>query len=119
MQTIYNRLVRTSLAAAACTLALWAATGQTAPAKESADLLIDGGTIITMDPARRIIDDGAVAILGNRIVAIGTSAELQQRFRAREVIDAHRKIVMPGLIDGHGHAGHAMLKSLDADGEDR
>ncbi|WP_374524205.1 amidohydrolase family protein [Sphingopyxis sp.] len=118
MQTIYNRLVRTSLAAAACTLALWAATGQTAPAKESADLLIDGGTIITMDPARRIIDDGAVAILGNRIVAIGTSAELQQRFHAREVIDAHRKIVMPGLIDGHGHAGHAMLKSLDADGED-
>lgn len=85
---------------------------------EAADILITGGTIITMDPARRVIDDGAVAIVGNRIAAVGTTAELQGRFRARETIDARRKVVMPGLIDGHGHAGHELLKTLGADGKD-
>lgn len=85
---------------------------------EPADILITDGTIVTMDPARRVIDDGAVAIVGNRIAAVGTTAELKARFRPRETIDARRKIVMPGLIDGHGHAGHELLKTLGADGDD-
>lgn len=79
------------------------------------DILITGGTVITMDSARRVLDDGAVAISGDRIVAVGTSAELAARFEGREVIDARRKIVMPGLIDGHGHAGHGLVKSLGMD----
>ncbi|MFT3789923.1 MAG: amidohydrolase family protein [Rudaea sp.] len=82
---------------------------------EAADILVTGGTVITMDAGRRVIDDGAVAIVKDRIVAVGTSAELKTRFRPCEVIDAHRKIVMPGLIDGHGHAGHEMIKTLGAD----
>lgn len=85
---------------------------------EIADILITDGTVITMDPARRVIDDGAVAVVGNRIAAVGTTAELQARFRPREVIDARRKVVMPGLIDGHGHAGHELLKTLGADHDD-
>lgn len=83
--------------------------------RDRADLLIVGGTVITMDSARRIIDDGAVAIAGDRIVAVGTTQELRGRFRARETMDAARKIVMPGLIDGHGHAGHGLLKTLGTD----
>jgi 5-methylthioadenosine/S-adenosylhomocysteine deaminase len=85
---------------------------------EPADILIVGGTVITMDAARRVIDDGTVAIVGNRIAAVGTTAELSARFQPRELIDAHRKIVMPGLIDGHGHAGHELLKTLGADSDD-
>ena len=91
----------------------WSLTG--ASSQQGADLLITGGTVITMDSARRVIDDGAVAIVGDRIAAVGTSAELRDRFRAREVIDARRKVVMPGLIDGHGHAGHGLLKTLGTD----
>jgi 5-methylthioadenosine/S-adenosylhomocysteine deaminase len=86
-----------------------------ASSQQGADLLITGGTVITMDSDRRVIEDGAVAIVGNRIAAVGTTAELQARFRPREVIDARRKIVMPGLIDGHGHAGHGLLKTLGTD----
>lgn len=89
-----------------------------AAGREAADILITGGTVVTMDPARRVIDDGAVAIVGDRIAAVGSSADLRARFRARETIDAHRKIVMPGLIDGHGHAGHELMKSLGADSKD-
>ena len=83
--------------------------------RESVDILITGGTVITMDSARRVLDDGAVAIRADRIVAVGTSRELAERFEGREVIDARRKIVMPGLIDGHGHAGHGLVKSLGMD----
>ncbi|MBS0421838.1 MAG: amidohydrolase family protein [Proteobacteria bacterium] len=88
-----------------------------AASAERADILITDGTVITMDPDRRVMDDGAIAIVGSRIAAVGTTAELRARFRARQVIDAHRKVVMPGLIDGHGHAGHELLKTLAADSD--
>jgi len=78
------------------------------------DILISGGIIITMDPQRRIIEDGAVAIERDRIVGVGPSTDLEKRYNSRKVIEAHRKIVMPGLIDGHGHSGHGLVKSLGA-----
>ena len=84
-------------------------------ASAPADILITGGTVITMDTARRVIDDGAVAIVKDRIVAVGTTADLKQRYTARQVIDARRKVIMPGLIDGHGHAGHTLVKTLGTD----
>jgi len=86
-----------------------------APSGEPIDLLITGGTVVTMDSARRVLEDGAVAVLGDRIVAVGPTAELRARFAPRDTIDATRKIVMPGLIDGHGHAGHGLVKSLGMD----
>jgi len=76
------------------------------------DLLIVHGTLITVDPERRVIDDGALAVSADRIVAVGTSAELLARYTARKTIDAHRKAVLPGLIDCHAHAGHGLLKTL-------
>ncbi|MBK8249087.1 MAG: amidohydrolase family protein [Gemmatimonadetes bacterium] len=83
--------------------------------RESADILVTGGTVVTMDSLRRVLEDGAVAVRGDRIVAVGPTAELQARYTARETIDARRMIVMPGLIDGHGHAGHGLVKSLGMD----
>lgn len=102
------------LAAMGCTL-LAACAGDGGGDRDAADILITGGTVVTMDAERRVLDDGAVAIVGDRIVAVGTTQELTERFTAREVIDAQRKIVMPGLIDGHGHAGHGLVKTLGID----
>lgn len=79
-----------------------------------ADLLIGGGVVITMDPSRRVIEDGAVAISDDRIVAVGPSADLTKRYAGHERIDAHRKAVLPGLIDCHAHAGHGLVKTLGA-----
>ncbi len=45
--------------------------------QESVDILIVHGSVITMDPDRRVIEDGAVAILADRIVAVGRAEELQ------------------------------------------
>ena len=46
---------------------------------EHVDILIEHGCVITMDPARRVIDDGAVAVKGDRIVAVGETSELARR----------------------------------------
>ena len=86
-----------------------------ADGQESVDILIVHGSVITMDTDRRVIDDGAVAILGDRIQAVGSTKELQEQYSAAKTIDARRKVVMPGLIDGHAHAGHGLLKSLGMD----
>ncbi len=77
-----------------------------------ADLLVTGGVVITMDPARRIIEDGAVAVCADRICDVGTRAEVESRHKANRVIDATRKAILPGLIDGHAHAGHGLIKTM-------
>ena len=76
------------------------------------DLIVTGGTVITMDGTRRILDDGAVAVAGDRIVAVGPAAEIAAGFRAGRVIDATGKAVIPGLIDVHAHAGHGLIKTM-------
>ena len=74
------------------------------------DLLITGGFVVTMDPARRVIENGAVAITGNRITAVGPAAEVAGP--AKTTIDAKGRAVLPGLIDGHAHAGHGLIKTM-------
>jgi cytosine/adenosine deaminase-related metal-dependent hydrolase len=74
------------------------------------DLLITNATILTMDPARRVIECGAVAAKGGRIAAIGPATDLPRT--AAQVIDAGGNVLMPGLIDVHAHAGHGLIKSM-------
>ncbi len=76
------------------------------------EILVSGGTVITMDPGRRVIKEGAVAIEGNRIVDVGSTKDLEAKHGADRVIDASQKIVLPGLFDGHSHAGHGLVRSL-------
>ena len=84
-------------------------------AKDHADVLISGGTVVTMDGSRRIIEGGSVAVSGDTIVAVGTRAELESRFDAAQRIDAHGMIVMPGLINGHQHAAMTLFRGLADD----
>ncbi len=76
------------------------------------DLLLRGGTVITVDGRRRVIEDGAVAIAGERIVAVGPRAEVEAAHTAREVIETRDHAILPGLIDGHAHAGHGLVKTM-------
>jgi 5-methylthioadenosine/S-adenosylhomocysteine deaminase len=73
----------------------------TSPIK--ADLLISGATIITMNAERQVIEDGALAIAGDRIVAVGKREALSRTVAAKETLDGRRFVVMPGFIDGHIH----------------
>jgi cytosine/adenosine deaminase-related metal-dependent hydrolase len=77
-----------------------------------ADVLITGGLVGTQDAQRRVFADGAVAIEGQRIVAVGPRAQVEATHRARTVLEATGKIVMPGLLCTHTHmpsvVGHNM-----------
>ncbi|HEY3960208.1 MAG TPA: amidohydrolase [Solirubrobacteraceae bacterium] len=75
------------------------------PGSERPDLLVLGGDVWTMDPRRPRAQ--ALAARAGRIVAIGSTAELQGwRGAGTETIDARGATVLPGLIDAHGHFGH-------------
>lgn len=62
-------------------------------------------TIVTVDSARRIIEDGGLAIENDRIVDIGTAEELHVRHSGKKVMDCTGKLIIPGLIDAHGMQG--------------
>jgi 5-methylthioadenosine/S-adenosylhomocysteine deaminase len=76
---------------------------------ERADLLIFGGTLVTVSELG-IVKNGALAIRGNRIVDVGPKNEVKERYRAEREINASGKIIMPGLIDGHMHNAQIMLR---------
>lgn len=90
-----------------CPLGLW-----------GADLLIVGGTVVTMDGQRRVIENGAVAVERGRIVAVGTRAEIEARYPARparQKIDATGRLVLPGLINAHTHAAMSLFRGVADD----
>lgn len=78
----------------------------------SADYLLSGGTVVTVDPKRRVIRDGAVAIAGSRIVAVGKREELESTVAAKRVIDCKERLIMPGLVNSHVHFYHTMHRGL-------
>src|SRR5277367_3713001 len=84
-------------------------------AQEKVDLLITGGTVITMDAQRRVLNDGAIAVSGDSIVAVGASAELESKYAPAKVLNAHGAIVMPGLINGHTHAAMSLFRGIAED----
>jgi len=86
-----------------------------APQKERADLLVTGGTFVTMDPARRLLEDGAMAVRGDSILAIGPRAEVEAKYFTVHRLDAKGKLVLPGLINAHTHVPMTLLRGLKDD----
>lgn len=76
------------------------------------DIIIRSGTVITMDGERRIIENGAVAILKDLIIDVGTATSIESLYIADRVINASGMVIMPGLIDVHAHAGHGLIKTM-------
>jgi len=83
--------------------------------KERVDLVVSGGTIVTMDGQRRVIEDGAIAVNHQTIVMVGPRAEIEAKYVARQEIDARGKLVLPGLINGHTHVPMTLLRGLKDD----
>ena len=86
-----------------------------AAAVQPVDLVVRNGTVVTVDGSRRVIPRGAVAVDGGRIAAVGTEAEVDAGFRARELLDARGGIVMPGLVNAHTHAAMVLFRGVADD----
>ena len=80
----------------------------------SCDILVLNGTLLTMDSSGTQFKNGAVAIEGEEIVALG-SADDFSLWRASHVIDAHGGIIMPGLINAHTHAAMTCFRGFADD----
>jgi 5-methylthioadenosine/S-adenosylhomocysteine deaminase len=77
-------------------------------------LLIRNGTVLTMDAAGTRIADGAVAVTGERIAAVGPAAGFAD-WRAARTLDARGGLILPGLINTHTHAAMALFRGLADD----
>jgi 5-methylthioadenosine/S-adenosylhomocysteine deaminase len=79
------------------------------------DLLIVGGTVVTMNANRNVIEDGAIAVTGGKIVLVGTRAVVTKNLKAKQTIDAKGKIVIPGLINTHTHVPMSLFRGIADD----
>ena len=81
----------------------------------TADIIIVNGIVLTMDSNRSILDPGAIVMKDGRIIAVGAKESLENRFKAKETIDATGKLVMPGLINTHTHASMVIFRGFADD----
>jgi 5-methylthioadenosine/S-adenosylhomocysteine deaminase len=87
------------------------------PAQPSqrADVIVTGGTVVTMDRSRTIYEDGAVAIVADTIAAVGPRVEVERNYQSRQTIDARGRLVLPGFINAHTHVPMTLLRGLHDD----
>jgi 5-methylthioadenosine/S-adenosylhomocysteine deaminase len=83
--------------------------------RQSVDMIVSGGTLVTMDGARTILQDGSVAIKGDSIVAVGAKADIEGRYHGVETMDARGRLVLPGFINGHTHVPMTLFRGLHDD----
>jgi len=81
----------------------------------SVDFLLVNAHVLTMDQEMHQFPNGAVAVAGDSIVAVGEESELRQQYAAAQVIDCGGKILMPGLINAHTHVPMTLMRGLADD----
>jgi 5-methylthioadenosine/S-adenosylhomocysteine deaminase len=109
MKKVYSRLfafIRGSACLLLLAVAAWA---------EPADWIWSARYVVTMDAGRRVIENGAVAIRGERIVAVGTRAEIDRRFQTRQRLDRPESLIAPGLVNTHAHAAMSLFRGIADD----
>ncbi len=89
-----------------CTLALSAAP---------CDLIVSAKYVVTMDGTRRLIENGAVAVTGERIAAVGTKAEIDAAWQPKRRLDRPDALIAPGLINTHTHAAMSLFRGIADD----
>ncbi len=82
---------------------------------ERVDLILSGGTVVTMDDTFSIYQDGAVAIRGKHIVAVAPREVLLDSCQADEVLDCSDRYILPGLVNAHTHVPMTLLRGLADD----
>ena len=83
--------------------------------RQKVDAMVTHGLVVTMNGTRAIYDDGAVAIKGDTIVAVGSQSEIEAQYAAPQTIEARGKLVLPGFINGHTHVPMTLFRGLHDD----
>lgn len=79
------------------------------------DIILSGGTVVTMDDQYTVIPDGAVAITAEKIVAVGRRADILAAYEANEVVACEGQYILPGLVNAHTHVPMTLLRGMADD----
>jgi len=90
-------------------------SGRRSTDKTRVDLLVSGDYVLTFNRKKKIVENGALAIMGDSIVAVDKASVLREKIEAREILDASGCLVMPGLINLHTHAAMTCFRGLADD----
>jgi len=85
--------------------------------KDIVDIIVKVKYVFTMNSRREIIVDGAVAINGSEIVAVGKASDIEAKFRGETVLSYRKAAILPGLIDAHVHNAQTLLRGAITDYE--
>jgi 5-methylthioadenosine/S-adenosylhomocysteine deaminase len=83
--------------------------------QQSVDLIWSARYVVTEDAQRRVIENGAVAILGDHVVEVGSRAEIDAKYVTRSRMDQPNAILAPGLINTHTHAAMSLFRGVADD----
>jgi 5-methylthioadenosine/S-adenosylhomocysteine deaminase len=83
--------------------------------RQPVDLLVSHAAVHTLDAQNRVFADGALAVRGGEIIAVGETADLEQRFEARKTRNARGLHLMPGLVNTHNHLFQVFARAKGKD----
>jgi 5-methylthioadenosine/S-adenosylhomocysteine deaminase len=82
---------------------------------QACDLLISAPYVLPVAPDNVVLRDHALAIDAGRIVEIGPSADLATRYEPKQHKDMPHCVLLPGLVNAHGHAAMSLLRGAGED----
>jgi len=91
--------------------------GKTDHTSEPADLIVLGGTVLTLDAQENVLPDGAVAIRDGRIRAVGQRRQIERRYHSRRRLEARGYLILPGLVNAHTHVAMTLFRGVKDDQE--
>ncbi len=83
--------------------------------KPTADLILDPSWILPIVPSRTVLTDHSVAVGDGKIIAMGPTAAIHEQFHATAIQRLDGQVLMPGLVNAHGHAAMVLLRGLAED----
>lgn len=83
--------------------------------KSKCDLIVTAGAVLTMEPPFRILREASIAINDGIILAISSPADIDARYEGREVVKRLGSVVLPGLVNTHGHAAMTLMRGIADD----
>jgi len=87
----------------------------TCAGQQPADWIWSARYVVTMDAQRRVIENGAIAMRGDRILDVGPRAAIDRAYQAKQRLDRPDAILTPGLINTHTHAGMSLFRGIADD----
>ncbi|WP_373525576.1 amidohydrolase [Nostoc sp.] len=83
--------------------------------KQRVQLIVGGDFIVTMNEAKPVIENGAIAIRDGKIVAVDTQYKIMASYKADRTLPGEGMVLMPGLVNGHSHSAMALFRGLADD----